>query len=70
MKPSETTPRTQAIVVELLEEAGLPAGVLNYLPMSREAAPRLTAEIIANPLVRNVNVRMVFVCKNLANGTL
>ncbi|KJA18786.1 hypothetical protein HYPSUDRAFT_144516 [Hypholoma sublateritium FD-334 SS-4] len=55
LKPSETTPRTQAIVVEILEEAGLPAGVLNYLPMSRETAPGLTAEIIANPFVRNVN---------------
>jgi len=55
LKPSETTPRSQAIVVEILEEAGLPAGVLNFLPMSREAAPGLTAEIIANPLVRNVN---------------
>lgn len=40
-----------------MEEAGLPAGVLNFLPMSREGTAALTAEIIGNPLVRNVNVR-------------
>nr|BAV14023.1 aldehyde dehydrogenase [Pholiota microspora] len=55
MKPSESSPRTQSIVVDLLQEAGLPAGVLNFLPMSRDCAPVLTAEIIGNPLVRNVN---------------
>ncbi|KAF8189363.1 Aldehyde/histidinol dehydrogenase [Pholiota molesta] len=55
LKPSETTPRSQSIVVELMEEAGLPAGVLNFLPMSREGTAALTAEIIGNPLVRNVN---------------
>ncbi|KDQ56594.1 hypothetical protein JAAARDRAFT_689366 [Jaapia argillacea MUCL 33604] len=55
LKPSEFTPRTQAIVVELFQEAGLPNGVLNYLPMSREDAPELTKQIIANPAVRKIN---------------
>ncbi|KAF9476799.1 aldehyde dehydrogenase [Pholiota conissans] len=55
LKPSESSPKSQSIIVELFEEAGLPAGVLNFLPMSREGAPALTAEIIGNLLVRNVN---------------
>jgi acyl-CoA reductase-like NAD-dependent aldehyde dehydrogenase len=43
-------------VVELFHEAGIPKGVLNYLSISKEAAPGLTAELIANPLVRKINV--------------
>ncbi|EDR01973.1 uncharacterized protein LACBIDRAFT_175070 [Laccaria bicolor S238N-H82] len=55
LKSSEYSPRSQALVVELLQEAGLPAGVLNFISISRENAPALTAEIIAHPLVRNIN---------------
>ncbi|TFY71895.1 hypothetical protein EVG20_g1109 [Dentipellis fragilis] len=54
LKPSEHSPRTQSLVVDAFQEAGLPAGVLNFLPMSREDSPRLTAEIIAHPHVKNV----------------
>jgi len=57
LKGSESTPGTQALVAELFEEAGLPAGVLNILSISRENAPALTAEIIAHPAVRHINVR-------------
>ncbi|GLB39348.1 putative aldehyde dehydrogenase [Lyophyllum shimeji] len=55
LKSSEYSPRSQAVAVELLHEAGLPRGVLNYVSMSREAAPALTAELIAHPKVRKVN---------------
>ncbi|KAJ7512450.1 Aldehyde/histidinol dehydrogenase [Mycena galericulata] len=55
LKSSEFSPRTQALAVQLFHEAGLPSGVLNYISMSRETAPALTAEVIAHPLVRKIN---------------
>ncbi|KAJ6616495.1 Aldehyde/histidinol dehydrogenase [Mycena sp. CBHHK59/15] len=55
LKSSEYSPRSQALAVRLLHEAGLPNGVVNYISMSRESAPALTAEIIAHPLVRKIN---------------
>ncbi|KAJ7484397.1 Aldehyde/histidinol dehydrogenase [Mycena latifolia] len=55
VKSSEYSPRTQALAVQLFHEAGLPNGVVNYLSMSRESSPALTAEIIAHPLVRKIN---------------
>ncbi|KIK67878.1 hypothetical protein GYMLUDRAFT_36676 [Collybiopsis luxurians FD-317 M1] len=54
-RSSELSPRSQFVVVELLREAGLPAGVFNFISTSREDAPRLTAQIIAHPLVRKIN---------------
>ncbi|TFK31023.1 aldehyde dehydrogenase domain-containing protein, partial [Crucibulum laeve] len=55
LKSSEYSPRSQAIVVELFLEAGLPPGVLNFISISRENAPALTSEIIAHPAVRKIN---------------
>ncbi|THH15081.1 hypothetical protein EUX98_g9521 [Antrodiella citrinella] len=55
LKCSEITPRSQSIVVELLTEAGLPKGVLNFISMDRKDAPELTREIIAHPLIRAIN---------------
>ncbi|KZV91705.1 aldehyde dehydrogenase [Exidia glandulosa HHB12029] len=54
LKSSEASPASQAIVTQVLKEAGLPDGVLNYISMAKEDAPRLTAELIAHPLVRKV----------------
>ncbi|KAG6860491.1 hypothetical protein C0995_010528 [Termitomyces sp. Mi166 len=54
LKSSEYSPRSQAVVVELLHEAGLPPGVLNYVSVSREDAPARTAELIAHPSVRKI----------------
>ncbi|KAL0958043.1 hypothetical protein HGRIS_000219 [Hohenbuehelia grisea] len=55
LKSSELSPRSQLVVVELFEEAGLPPGVLNFVSMSRETAPALTSEIIAHPAIRKIN---------------
>ncbi|KAF8869639.1 Aldehyde/histidinol dehydrogenase [Gymnopilus junonius] len=55
LKSSEFSPRSQSVVAELFEEAGLPAGVLNFLSMSPKTTPSLTAEIIANPFVKCIN---------------
>ncbi|KAH9940869.1 aldehyde dehydrogenase [Epithele typhae] len=55
IKCSEDSPRTQAIVIELFEAAGLPKGVINYISTSREDAPARTAEIIAHSMVRKIS---------------
>ncbi|KAL0059133.1 hypothetical protein AAF712_014154 [Marasmius tenuissimus] len=54
VRPSELSPRSCSIVYELLQEAGLPNGVFNFLPIRKEDTPTLTAEIIADPRVRKV----------------
>ncbi|CDO69643.1 hypothetical protein BN946_scf184851.g31 [Trametes cinnabarina] len=54
-KCSEISPRTQAIVVEVLEKAGLPKGVVNFVGASREDSPARVAQIIAHPAVRKIN---------------
>lgn len=55
LKSSELSPRSQAIAFELLKEAGLPAGVLNYISIDRSDAPARTAEMIAHKAVRRIN---------------
>jgi acyl-CoA reductase-like NAD-dependent aldehyde dehydrogenase len=52
---SETSPKTHAIIVEVLHEAGLPAGVLNYVTNAPEDADRVVEAIIAHSAVRRVN---------------
>lgn len=54
-RASETSPRTHAIIAEVLHEAGLPAGVLNFLTSSPEDSDRVVEAIIAHPAVRRVN---------------
>ncbi|KAI0653168.1 aldehyde dehydrogenase [Cubamyces menziesii] len=55
LKTSEVSPRIQALLVEVLAEAGLPRGVLNCISTSKDDAPARTTEIIAHPVVRKVN---------------
>ncbi|KAH9893524.1 aldehyde dehydrogenase [Cubamyces lactineus] len=55
LKCSEVSPRTQAIVVEIFEKAGLPKGVLNLVNASREDTPSRVSQIIAHPAVRKIN---------------
>lgn len=54
-RASETSPRTHAIIAEVLHEAGLPAGVLNFISSSPEDADQVVEAIIAHPAVRRVN---------------
>jgi acyl-CoA reductase-like NAD-dependent aldehyde dehydrogenase len=56
MKGSELTARTHYLVTKLFHEAGLPNGVLNYVPTSPATTPALVREIIGHPKIRNVNV--------------
>jgi acyl-CoA reductase-like NAD-dependent aldehyde dehydrogenase len=54
-RASETSPKTHAIITEILHEAGLPAGVLNFLTSTPEDSDRVVEAIIAHPAVRRVN---------------
>lgn len=54
-RASETSPRTHAMIAEVLHEAGLPAGVLNFLTSSAEDSDQVVEAIIAHPAVRRVN---------------
>jgi len=56
MRGSEMSPWSQSIAAEVFEEAGLPHGVFNFISISKEKTPALTAEIIAHPFVRSVAV--------------
>jgi acyl-CoA reductase-like NAD-dependent aldehyde dehydrogenase len=55
MKASETCPATHMLIGTVLNEAGLPKGVLNVITHSREDAPQVVEALIAHPAVRRVN---------------
>ncbi|KAH8982169.1 aldehyde dehydrogenase [Lactarius hatsudake] len=57
VRPSEVCPHSSSFIVDALHDVrkpGLPAGVLNFLPMSAGDTPSLTSEIIAHPAVRKI----------------
>ena len=54
-RASEMSPKTHAIVAEVMHEAGLPAGVLNFLTSTPQDSDRVVEAIIAHPAVRRVN---------------
>lgn len=54
-KGSETCPQTHRLIIDALHEAGLPAGVVNYVTHAEADAPEVVAAMIAHPAVRRVN---------------
>lgn len=54
-KGSENSPRTHELLAEAFIEAGLPAGVLNFLITAPEDAAAVTEVLIAHDTVRRVN---------------
>ncbi|KAL7620356.1 hypothetical protein AAE478_009350 [Parahypoxylon ruwenzoriense] len=54
-KGSERSPRTHGAIVSVLNEAGLPKGVLNYIVTNPETSPSVTESLIANPSVKKIN---------------
>ena len=55
LKGSENCPRTHQLIVEAFQEAGLPAGVVNYITNAPEDAAAVVEAMIAHPAVRRVN---------------
>jgi vanillin dehydrogenase len=55
LKASEVSPRTHGEIARVLVDAGLPAGVVNFLTHEPEAAPDVVDELIAHPAVRRIN---------------
>ncbi|KAI1473737.1 aldehyde dehydrogenase [Daldinia eschscholtzii] len=54
-KGSELSPRSHHAVVSVLNEAGLPKGVLNYIVTDPAHAPSVTESLISNPHVKKIN---------------
>ena len=52
VKPSELTPLTTLLLTKTLEEAGLPAGVVNII--TTNTSPETSAPIIADPRLRKI----------------
>ncbi len=55
LKASEICPATHSLIIEVLEEAGLPAGSVNLITNAPADAPTLVESLIAHSAVRRVN---------------
>jgi len=55
MKASEASPRTHGLIVECLEQAGVPAGVVNLVTNAPADAAEVVEALIAHPEVRRIN---------------
>lgn len=55
LKASELCPATHQLIGEVLVEAGLPAGVVNFITNAPDDAPEIVNALIAHPAVRRIN---------------
>lgn len=55
LKGSELCPKTHLIIVEALQEAGMPDGVVNYITNAPKDAGKIVETMIAHPSVKRVN---------------
>ena len=55
LKGSELCPATHRLVIEALQDAGLPAGVVNFVTNAPADAAAVVEAMIAHPAVRRVN---------------
>ncbi len=55
LKGSENCPRTHQLIVESFVDAGLPAGVVNYVTNAPQDAAAVVEAMVAHPAVRRVN---------------
>ncbi|MFE8646387.1 aldehyde dehydrogenase [Sphingomonas sp. NCPPB 2930] len=55
LKGSELCPRTHGLIVEALQEAGLPPGVVNFVTNAPADAAAVVEAMVAHPALRRVN---------------
>ncbi|KAM7421643.1 hypothetical protein PAMA_015681 [Pampus argenteus] len=55
VKPAEDTPLSALALAELAEQAGIPAGVFNVVPCSRERTPSVGEVLCTDPLVAKIS---------------
>ncbi len=55
LKGSEISPATHGLIIEALQEAGLPAGVVNFVTNAPADAGAVVEAMVAHPAVRRVN---------------
>lgn len=55
MKTSEVCPRTHRLIIDAMNEAGLPAGALNAISNAPDDAPEIVEALISQHAVRRVN---------------
>ncbi|MGA8784102.1 MAG: aldehyde dehydrogenase family protein, partial [Polaromonas sp.] len=55
LKGSELCPATHGLIIEALQEAGLPPGVVNFITNAPADAAAVVEAMIAHPAVRRVN---------------
>jgi benzaldehyde dehydrogenase (NAD) len=55
LKGSEVCPGTHGLIIEVLQEAGLPKGVVNFVTNAPADAAEVVEAMIAHPKVRRVN---------------
>ena len=55
LKGSEVSPATHGLIIEALQEAGLPKGVVNFVTNAPADAGAVVEAMIAHPAVRRVN---------------
>ncbi|XP_054636941.1 succinate-semialdehyde dehydrogenase, mitochondrial [Dunckerocampus dactyliophorus] len=55
LKPAEDTPLSALALAELAEQAGIPAGVFNVVPCSREMAASVGRVLCTDPLVAKIS---------------
>lgn len=55
LKGSELCPATHGLIIESLQAAGLPPGVVNYVTNAPEDAGEVVAALVSHPAVRRVN---------------
>ncbi|XP_034029816.1 succinate-semialdehyde dehydrogenase, mitochondrial-like [Thalassophryne amazonica] len=55
VKPAEDTPLSALALAELAQQAGIPAGVFNVVPCSRETTPSVGSVLCTDPLVNKIS---------------
>ncbi len=55
LKASEICPATHSLIVDVVREAGVPAGAINIVTNAPRDAPAVVEALIAHPAVRRVN---------------